>query len=66
MKTTNLRWILTLMLAVVLFESCNTDDDQISIDPNVPVVSDETSQLMVEWNDLCASLKCLIILSFFM
>ncbi|AUC80898.1 vanadium-dependent haloperoxidase [Lacinutrix sp. Bg11-31] len=52
MKTCNLKWMLTLLLALLLFESCNTDDDQINTYTNEPVVTDTTTQLMVEWNDL--------------
>ena len=52
MKTCNLKWMLTLLLALLLFESCNTDDDQVNTYTNEPVVTDITTQLMVEWNDL--------------
>ena len=44
--------MLTLLLALLLFESCNTDDDQVNTYTNEPVVTDITTQLMVEWNDL--------------
>ncbi len=52
MKFSNLKWPLTLLLVLLLFESCNTDDDQINPDTNETVVTDATTQLMVEWNSL--------------
>jgi hypothetical protein len=52
MKESGLKWILTLVLALVLFESCNTDDEQFEVESNDPLVSDVTTQLIVEWNGL--------------
>ncbi|MBO6631655.1 MAG: vanadium-dependent haloperoxidase [Psychroserpens sp.] len=52
MKTSNLKFLLTFLLVLLLFESCNTDDDQINVNTNETVVTDEITQLMVEWNDL--------------
>ncbi|MFT4781132.1 MAG: hypothetical protein ACJAZK_001685 [Psychroserpens sp.] len=52
MTTSNLKWILGLVFALVVFESCETDDDQFNTVLNESIVSDETTQLIVEWNGL--------------
>jgi hypothetical protein len=52
MTTSNLKWILGLVFALVVFESCETDDDQFNTVLNESIVSDETTQLVVEWNGL--------------
>lgn len=52
MKNILSKWMLTAVFALGLFSSCNTDDDQFVIDTNEPVVSDETTQLITEWNGL--------------
>ncbi|SDS72225.1 PAP2 superfamily protein [Formosa sp. Hel1_31_208] len=52
MKTTRLNWMLTLVFALLLFGSCNTDDGQLIPSPDDPLVSDETTQLIIEWNGI--------------
>ncbi|WP_028872770.1 vanadium-dependent haloperoxidase [Psychroserpens burtonensis] len=52
MTTSNLKWILGLVFALVVFESCETDDDQFNTVLNESIVSDDTTQLIVEWNGL--------------
>lgn len=52
MNSSNLKWLIAVLLSLILFESCNTDDGQGNIDPNGPVVTDATTQLMMEWNSL--------------
>ena len=52
MKTTHIKHILTTVLVLLLFFSCNTDDDQLIISPNTTLVTDETTELIIEWNEL--------------
>ncbi|WP_047546575.1 vanadium-dependent haloperoxidase [Psychroserpens sp. Hel_I_66] len=52
MKTSNLKWLLLVLLALPIFESCSTDDNQVNTYINETVVTDETTQLIVEWNEL--------------
>jgi hypothetical protein len=54
MNSSYLRWLITLLLSLslILFQSCNTDDDKVNIDPNEPVVTDAATQLIIEWNSL--------------
>ncbi|NRA92635.1 MAG: hypothetical protein HRU26_08115 [Psychroserpens sp.] len=52
MKTINLKWIASILIVVVFFQSCSSDDSNNSDGPDDIQLSDPTSQLMVEWNDL--------------
>ena len=52
MKTSNFKFSLALLLVLFLFESCNNDDDYANTFTNEPSVSDKTTQLIIDWNDL--------------
>lgn len=51
-KTSHIKWVLITVFALILLESCNPDNDTINNPTDDTVVSDATTQLMVEWNEL--------------
>lgn len=54
MNNPKLKWILIIVLAFVLFESCANDDDdfETTISEDVAVISDPTTQLILDWNSV--------------
>ncbi|MEH6535620.1 MAG: vanadium-dependent haloperoxidase [Psychroserpens sp.] len=52
MKNSNLKWILMLLLVCGLFESCASDDDEVIDDNEATELSDATTKLIVDWNEL--------------
>ncbi|MCB4797705.1 vanadium-dependent haloperoxidase [Neotamlana laminarinivorans] len=67
MKTINLKWIIILCINIVLFQACNNDDlteeitnnfDDDSLEAGIieANVTDNTTNLIVQWSDLWVSL----------
>ncbi|NRD20105.1 vanadium-dependent haloperoxidase [Winogradskyella eckloniae] len=62
MKTTNLKFILILCMIITVFQSCSTDeatenfDEDVSDDFSEIEVTNNTTSLIVGWNDLWVSL----------
>ncbi|MFT5849095.1 vanadium-dependent haloperoxidase [Psychroserpens sp.] len=57
MKTRKFKWILIMVLAFVLFESCDNDDDNFEVITNEEVLeaTDATTQLILDWNNVWQS-----------
>ena len=57
MKVKSLKWIVLISLNITIFQSCNTDADTDIIDTDSAIsVSDDTTTLITEWNNLWVSI----------
>lgn len=55
MKVKSLKWIVIISLSITIFQSCNNDTDIINTDTAISV-SDDTTTLITEWNNLWVSI----------
>jgi hypothetical protein len=50
MKNPKFRLLILLAISITVLQSCNKDDDSFQLEEEAPIVSNATTQLIVDWN----------------